>query len=94
MSRCFSASLSFSLQMRSMGAESDRAYNGGPLPSNFYQQSSFTPLEAGSEGLAITDVLADVTVEGQYANHLDWFAIDLEDSGPVQKLRGNEISAE
>jgi hypothetical protein len=61
-----------------MGAESDRAYNRGPLPSNFYQQSSFTPLEAGSEGLAITDVLANVTVEGQYANHLDWFAIDLE----------------
>ncbi|KAH9562192.1 hypothetical protein CY35_05G059400 [Sphagnum magellanicum] len=93
-SRCFSASLSFSLQMRSMGAESDRAYNRGPLPSNFYQQSSFTPLEAGSEGLAITDILADVTVEGQYANHLDWFAIDLEGEQSAMDSRILEEHAE
>ncbi len=94
MSRCFSASLSFALQMRSMGAESDRAYNGGPLPSNFYQQSSFTPLEAGSEGLAITDVLENVTVEGQYANHLDWFAIDLEGEQSAMDSRILEEHAE
>jgi glycosylphosphatidylinositol deacylase len=65
-------------QMRSIAAESDRAYNGGPLEGSFYQQSSFTPLEAGPEGLDLADVLAGVTVEGQYANHLDWFAVDLE----------------
>ncbi len=71
-------SLAFLLQMRSIAAESDRAYNGGPLEGSFYQQSSFTPLEAGPEGLDLADVLAGVTVEGQYANHLDWFAVDLE----------------
>jgi hypothetical protein len=30
-----------------IAAESDRAYNGGPLDDKYYQHSSFTPLEAG-----------------------------------------------
>jgi len=34
-------------QMRLIAAESDRAYNGGPLDGKYYQHSSFTPLEAG-----------------------------------------------
>jgi hypothetical protein len=30
-----------------IAAESDRAYNGGPLDGKYYQHSSFTPLQAG-----------------------------------------------
>ncbi|CAK9226433.1 unnamed protein product [Sphagnum troendelagicum] len=67
-------------QMRSIAAESDRAYNGGPLDGNYYQHSSFTPLEAGlvQEGTDFAALLASVKVDAQYANHLDWFAVDLE----------------
>lgn len=65
-------------QVRSVAAESDRAYNGGPLEGYYYQQSSFTPLEAGPDGLDVADLLAGAKVEGQYANHLDWFTVDLE----------------
>ncbi|KAH9565425.1 hypothetical protein CY35_04G078000 [Sphagnum magellanicum] len=34
-------------QMPLIAAESDKAYNGGPLDGKYYQHSSFTPLEAG-----------------------------------------------
>lgn len=66
--------------MRSIAAESDRAYNGGPQDETYYQQSSFTPLEAGllQDDLQFSDLLGSVKVDGQYANHLDWFAVDLE----------------
>jgi len=66
--------------MRSIAAESDRAYNGGPLDGDYYQHSSFTPLEAGlvQEGTDFAALLASVKVDAQYANHLDWFAVDLE----------------
>jgi hypothetical protein len=33
--------------MRLIAAESVKAYNGGPLDGNYYQHSSFTPLELG-----------------------------------------------
>ncbi|CAK9861320.1 unnamed protein product [Sphagnum jensenii] len=33
--------------MRLKAAESVKAHNGGPLDGNYYQHSSFTPLEAG-----------------------------------------------
>jgi glycosylphosphatidylinositol deacylase len=61
-----------------VAAESDRAYSGGPIEGYYYQQSSFTPLEAGPDGLDITELLAGAKVEGQYPNHLDWFTVDLE----------------
>ena len=61
-----------------MAAESDRAYNAGPMEGNYYQQSSFTPLEAGPDGLDIAELLAGAKVEGHYPNHLDWFTVDLE----------------
>lgn len=66
--------------MRSIAAESDRAYIGGPQDVQYYQQSAFTPLEAGSllDDLQFSELLAKVRIEGQYANHLDWFAVDLE----------------
>ncbi|KAH9564827.1 hypothetical protein CY35_04G045600 [Sphagnum magellanicum] len=34
-------------QMPLIAAESNKAYNGGPLDGKYYQHSSFTPLEAG-----------------------------------------------
>ena len=61
-----------------MAAESDRAYNRGPMQGYYYQQSSFTPLEAGPEGHDIAKLLAGAKVEDQYPNHLDWFTVDLE----------------
>lgn len=66
--------------MRSIAAESDRAYIGGPQDVQYYQQSAFTPLEAGSlqDDLQFSELLAKVRVEGQYANHLDWFSVDLK----------------
>jgi hypothetical protein len=33
--------------MHLIAAELVKAYNGGPLDGNYYQHSSFTPLEAG-----------------------------------------------
>jgi hypothetical protein len=33
--------------MRLIAAKSIKAYNGGPLDGNYYQHSSFTPLELG-----------------------------------------------
>ncbi|XP_065877480.1 GPI inositol-deacylase isoform X2 [Euphorbia lathyris] len=60
-------------QVRSLAAECDRAYQGGPLERNFYQEVYLTPEEGG----------ADVSMSGfklpnQYASRLDWFAVDLE----------------
>ncbi|KAJ7974736.1 GPI inositol-deacylase [Quillaja saponaria] len=60
-------------QVRSIAAESDRAYQNGPLERTFYQEASLTPEEGG----------ADIDLSGfhtpnQYTNRLDWFAVDLE----------------
>ncbi|KAG8384921.1 hypothetical protein BUALT_Bualt04G0168400 [Buddleja alternifolia] len=58
-------------QVRSLGAESDRAYQGGPLEWNSYQASP--SLE---EGVDID--LRDILLPSQYTSMLDWFAVDLE----------------
>ena len=55
-----------------MAAESDRAYQGGPLERTFYREAC----PASEEG-ANVDV-ADFQLPNQYANRLDWFAVDLE----------------
>lgn len=54
-------------QVRSLAAESFRAYQGGPLEPTFYQEASIYPNE-----------LADFTIPAQYSRELDWFAVDLE----------------
>ncbi|XWS44062.1 hypothetical protein CRYUN_Cryun15aG0012500 [Craigia yunnanensis] len=59
-------------QVRSVAAESDRAYQGGPLERTFYREACL----ASEEG-ANVDV-ADFQLPNQYANRLDWFAVDLE----------------
>ncbi|KAL6288194.1 hypothetical protein ACE6H2_012584 [Prunus campanulata] len=60
-------------QVRSMAAESDRAYQGGPLERTFYQEASLTPEEGGEE----IDV-ASFQLPNQYDSRLDWFTVDLE----------------
>ncbi|XP_020102925.1 uncharacterized protein LOC109720311 isoform X2 [Ananas comosus] len=54
-------------QVRSLAAESFRAYQGGPLEATFYQEASIYPND-----------LADFTIPAQYSRELDWFAVDLE----------------
>lgn len=62
-----------------MGAESDRAFNAGPIYDYYYQLASFSPLEGGPEGFDdIGELLAGSKVDGKYANNLDWFTVDLE----------------
>lgn len=60
-------------QVRSLAAESDRAYQGGPLEHNFYQEAS---LNLG-RGEVDTDVTG-TPLPSQYTSMLDWFAVDLE----------------
>ncbi|PON44025.1 GPI inositol-deacylase PGAP1-like [Parasponia andersonii] len=60
-------------QVRSLAAESDRAYQGGPLESTFYQEASLTPEEGGLDA-----DLVNFQLPNQYSSRLDWFAVDLE----------------
>lgn len=59
--------------MRSIAAESDRAYQGGPIEHSFYQEASLTPEEGG-----LGEDLAGFELPNQYSSKLDWFAVDLE----------------
>lgn len=59
--------------MRSIAAESARAYQGGPLERTFYQEASPTPEEGG-----LDIELASFQLPNQYSCMLDWFAVDLE----------------
>lgn len=61
------------LQVRSLAAESDRAYQAGPLERTFYQEASLTPEEGGEE----IDV-ATFQLPNQYDSRSDWFTVDLE----------------
>ncbi|EFH51632.1 hypothetical protein ARALYDRAFT_322858 [Arabidopsis lyrata subsp. lyrata] len=59
-------------QVRSVAAESDRAFQGGPFERTFYQEASLF-----REGGADTEFV-DYDLPSQYSNRLDWFAVDLE----------------
>ncbi|XVF57876.1 hypothetical protein PTKIN_Ptkin07bG0017800 [Pterospermum kingtungense] len=59
-------------QVRSVAAESDRAYQGGPLERNFYREAYLDSEEGGNVDMA------DFQLPNRYANRLDWFAVDLE----------------
>ncbi|CAN8266237.1 unnamed protein product [Cochlearia groenlandica] len=59
-------------QVRSVGAESDRAYQGGPFERTFYEEASIF-----REGGAYREAV-DYDLPRQYSNRLDWFAVDLE----------------
>ncbi|TYJ15335.1 hypothetical protein E1A91_A10G177300v1 [Gossypium mustelinum] len=59
-------------QVRSLAAECDRAYQGGPLERTFYREAYLAYKEGGNAEIA------DIQLPNQYANRLDWFAVDLE----------------
>ncbi|EFJ30370.1 hypothetical protein SELMODRAFT_145414 [Selaginella moellendorffii] len=65
-------------QVRSLGAESDRAYNAGPQDKAYYQQSFFTPDEAGMSNVENLWGRESWDSPDHYVNRLDWFAVDLE----------------
>ncbi|XP_059449322.1 uncharacterized protein LOC132180491 isoform X3 [Corylus avellana] len=60
-------------QVRSVAAESDRAFQGGPLERTFYQEAFLTPEEGG---LDFDE--AGFQLPNHYTCKLDWFAVDLE----------------
>ncbi|KAJ0988206.1 hypothetical protein J5N97_006562 [Dioscorea zingiberensis] len=62
-------------QVRSLAAESARAYQGGPFEPSFYQEAALLPVEVGNDFMEETDVFA---FPGHYSRTLDWFAVDLE----------------
>lgn len=55
-----------------MAAESDRAYQGGPLDHNFYQEASL------NLGMGVDSDVTETPLPSQYSSMLDWFAVDLE----------------
>lgn len=61
--------------MRSLAAESARAYQGGPFEPSFYQEATLLSVEAGKEFMEESD---DFAFPSQYVRMLDWFAVDLE----------------
>lgn len=60
-------------QVRSVAAESDRAYKGGPLEHTFYQEAYLTNEEGG-----VDMGVARFPLPNHYTRMLDWFAVDLE----------------
>ncbi|CAN6181754.1 unnamed protein product [Urochloa humidicola] len=56
-------------QVRSLAAESFKAYQNGPLEPTFYREASIT--FSGDE-------LKDFSIPSRYGRMLDWFAVDLE----------------
>ncbi|KAF8663606.1 hypothetical protein HU200_055328 [Digitaria exilis] len=56
-------------QVRSLAAESFRAYQNGPLEPNFYREAS--SIVSGNE-------VKDFSIPSRYGRMLDWFAVDLE----------------
>ncbi|XP_059640076.1 GPI inositol-deacylase isoform X2 [Cornus florida] len=60
-------------QLRSLAAESDRAYQGGPLRRTFYLEASLM-LEEGEVSMDV----AGFPLPNQYDYMLDWFTVDLE----------------
>lgn len=59
-------------QVRSVAAESDRAYQGGPLERSFYQEASL------SLGEGVDSDVTNTPLPYQYTSMLDWFTVDLE----------------
>lgn len=75
------------LQVRSLAAESDRAYQAGPLERTYYREAWLTPEEGGEEDRDV----GGYELPNQYDSRLDWFAVDLEgehsalDSGVLEQ---------
>ncbi|WOK95247.1 GPI inositol-deacylase isoform X1 [Canna indica] len=63
-------------QVRSLAAESARAYQGGPLEQTFYQEAYEVPEKTGND--LLLENLENFALPNQYNYKLDWFAVDLE----------------
>ncbi|KAF7819473.1 GPI inositol-deacylase isoform X1 [Senna tora] len=63
----------FKPEVRSLAAESYRAYKNGPLERTFYQEASLSLQELG----AVTN-LSGFQLPNQYSSRLDWFTVDLK----------------
>ncbi|XP_064993012.1 GPI inositol-deacylase isoform X5 [Musa acuminata AAA Group] len=61
-------------QVRSLAAESERAYQGGPLELTFYQEASVVREKTKTK----LEDLDNFVLPTQYNHKLDWFAVDLE----------------
>lgn len=57
-----------------MAAESERAYQGGPLELTFYHEASVVPEKTKTK----LEDLDNFVLPTQYNHKLDWFAVDLE----------------
>ncbi|XP_058114854.1 GPI inositol-deacylase isoform X2 [Magnolia sinica] len=79
-------------QVRSLAAESDRAYQGGPLELTYYQEATLTPEERGRD-MALEDSNG-LAPPNQYTCMLDWFAVDLEEEHSAMDGRILEEHAE
>lgn len=66
-------------QVRSLAAESDRAFQGGPLEHTFYSEATPNLGNLGVEDFG-------TPLPSQYIRMLDWFAVDLEDFGSIQRV--------
>lgn len=62
------------MQVRSLAAESDRAYQAGPLEPSYYDEGSLYSEEVGEN----SDDGSGFSLPNQYNTRLDWFAVDLE----------------
>ncbi|CAA6661528.1 unnamed protein product [Spirodela intermedia] len=65
-------------QVRSLAAESSRAFQGGPLEPSYYKEASLTISGERSNALEGQDELSFPS-SSQYTRKLDWFSVDLEE---------------
>ncbi|XP_042446725.1 uncharacterized protein LOC122031693 isoform X1 [Zingiber officinale] len=65
-------------QVRSLAAESARAYQGGPLELSYYRESSMILEKTGELDFSLED-MENFALPSQYNRKLDWFAVDLEE---------------
>ena len=63
--------------MRSLAAESSRAYQAGPLEPSFYQEATILSDDEGRS--LLSEDLDNFEHPREYARMLDWFAVDLEE---------------
>lgn len=65
-------------QVRSLAAESSRAFQGGPLEPSYYKEASLAISGERSDALEGQDELSFPS-SNQYTRKLDWFSVDLEE---------------
>ncbi|MQL80920.1 hypothetical protein Taro_013363 [Colocasia esculenta] len=72
-------SLLFLLRVRSLAAESSRAFQGGPLEPTYYEDASVRFLGEGKKLLIDDSNEFSFSFPNLYTHKLDWFAVDLQE---------------